>query len=172
MPTLRVNKEFNDQTYFITMTVNYWAKIFDRHNRWNILANSLIYCQGNMGLKIYAYVFMLNHLHLIIQSPDVSGFIRRFKSYTARELLKNIRETEPEILDLFKFQDGHFEFWRKSNKPQLIVTDHFFEQKLNYIHNNPVKKKYVEYPEEWKWSSASWYENGKQGGIQIDSMEI
>jgi REP element-mobilizing transposase RayT len=172
MPSVRVNRELNDQTYFTTMTVKNWHKVLDRNNRWDILADSLIYCQKHMGLKIYAYVFMLNHLHLIIQSPDVSGFIRSFKSYTAKELLKNIEKTELNIVNLFSFKDGHREFWEKTNKPELIITEKFFDQKFNYIHNNPVKKEYVDYPEDWEWSSADYYINGKQGRIKIDSMEI
>jgi putative transposase len=172
MPSVRVNKCLNDQTYFITMTVKGWYKVLERNNRWRTLTDSLEYCQKNMGLRIYAYVFMLNHLHLIIQSADVIGFIRQFKSYTAKILLKNIGETEPDILSLFHSGKGGYEFWKKTNKPELIIAEEFFTQKLNYIHNNPVKKGYVIYPEDWEWSSAGYYVNGKRGRIRIDVMEI
>lgn len=172
MPSVRVQKELNDQTYFITMTVRRWYYLFDRYQRWEILANSIRYCQENKDLKTYGYVFMLNHIHLIIQAPDVGGFIRDFKKFTANQMIKNLRETEPRLLRLFQLKDGPYEFWQKTNMPQLIESDEFFEQKLNYIHNNPVKKQYVENPEHWIWSSASHYYEAKEGRIKVDELWV
>ncbi len=77
--------------YFITPTIHNWYYIFDRHNRWQILTDSLKFCQENKSLKVYAYVFVLNHLHLIIQSPDAIGFIRDFKKFTSKKLIENIK---------------------------------------------------------------------------------
>jgi REP element-mobilizing transposase RayT len=134
--------------------------------------DSLKYLQKNKHLKIHAYVFMLNHIHLIIQSPDVSGAIRDFKSYTAKELLKNIKETEPSILELFRLQNGSYDFWQKTNMPELIETDYFLQQKLDYIHQNPVRKQYVSQPDHWIWSSAGYYENEEGGMIKIDPLDI
>ena len=86
MPTARISSELNSGIYFLTPTIWNWYYIFDRHDRWQILADSLIYCQKNKGLKIYSYVFMLNHLHLIVGSKDVAGFVRDFKRHTSTEL--------------------------------------------------------------------------------------
>jgi len=157
--------------YFVTLTIKKWYYIFDRYNRWDILADSLKYCQKNKGLKVHAYVFMLNHIHLIIQSPDVSGVIRDFKSHTAKALLINIKETEPTILRLFRSKEGKYEFWQKTNMPEIIETDYFLQQKLDYIHDNPVRKQYVSQPEHWIWSSAGYYENEEQGKIKIDPLD-
>lgn len=170
MPILKVDKELNSQMYFITFTVQRWYYLFDRCNRWQILADSIKYCQKTKGLKIYAYVFMLNHIHIMFQSPDVSGFIRDFKRHTTKELLKNIRKTEPNLIELFFNKDGQHEIWQKSNKPKLIETDYFSNQKFNYIHNNPVKKQYVKYPEHWMWSSAGYYKTEEQGYIKITHL--
>jgi len=156
MPIAQVHKENNHCQYFVTMTIEKWYYIFDRYDRWNILAESLKYCQQNKGLKIYAYVFMLNHIHMIIQSDDVSGFLRDFKKHTSRKLKENLKETEPEVLKLFiDKQTGEYSFWTMTNKPVILETEKFFMQKMNYIHNNPVKKQYIERSEYWKWSSAN-----------------
>jgi len=64
MPSIRVPKELKEEIFFLTFTVYRWYYLFDRHNRWDILIDSLKYCQANKGLKIYHFVFMLNHLHL------------------------------------------------------------------------------------------------------------
>ena len=55
--------------------------------------------------------------------------------------------------------------------PELIESDEFFQQKLDYIHNNPVRKQYVEKPENWTWSSASHYFEEKEGKIKIDYLD-
>ena len=109
MPINRVITENNSGIYFVTPTIWNWYYIFDRHNRWQILAESIKYCQNHKKLEVFAYVFMLNHIHLIIKSPDVSGFLRDFKKHTSKKLLENIKRFEPNILDLFKKQISFLE---------------------------------------------------------------
>jgi len=130
------------------MTIEKWYYIFDRYDRWDILAESLKYCQKNKGLKIFAYVFMLNHIHMIIQSDNVAGFLRDFKTFTSKKFRDNLNKTEPKVLKLFiDKKTEKYSFWQKSNKPKIMETEKFFLQKMNYILNNPVKKGYVERPE-------------------------
>ena len=154
MGTFRINRNEKGELYFCTLTLCGWYYIFDRHDRFRILADNLAYCQRTKGLKIYAYVFMLNHIHLIASANDLAGVLRDFKSFTAKELSKNICAFEPQILRLFQTEKG-FHFWQNGNEPKMIETEKFLHQKLTYIHNNPVKKEYVNYPEEWRWSSAN-----------------
>ncbi len=131
MPSLRINKEIKDRIYFVTLTIKNWYYIFDRHNRFQILENSFVYCQKN---KI-----------------DV---IRDMKTFLSKELQRNIIATEPTILKIFK-NNGKYNFWQNNNYPEIIESEKFLIQKANYIHNNPVRKQYVNYPEDWIWSSAS-----------------
>ncbi len=155
MPKARIKNDLKAGCYFVTPTIWNWYYIFDRHDRWQILADSLKFCQENKGLNIYSYVFMLNHLHLIVHSDNVSGFLRDFKTFTSKQLKINIQKNEPDILKLFLDFDGQYRFWKDDNQPKYIETDQFLLQKLNYIHMNPVKKGYVMRPEYWKWSSAN-----------------
>jgi len=155
MPQPRINSALNKgQLYFITPTIQNWYYIFDRHNRWQIIADSIKFCQKNKGLEVFAYVFMLNHLHLIVKSPDIIGFLRDFKKFTSKKLIENINETEPNVLELFKM-DGGYHFWKYDNFPKAIESEKFFLQKVNYIHDNPVSNGYVRRPEDWRWSSAN-----------------
>lgn len=154
MPSVRIKREYNSSIYFLTITVKNWYYVLDRYNRWDILANSLKFFQEKKNLKIFSYVFMINHIHLLVFSNDVSGFARDFKKFTSREILANIQKTEPSILKLFSSEEGN-QFWSKTNMPELIDSDKFFAQKSNYIHNNPVKRNYVEIAENWHWSSAN-----------------
>ncbi|MDD3190277.1 MAG: transposase [Candidatus Pacebacteria bacterium] len=154
MPSIRISKELNSEIYFITFTVKNWYYIFDRHNRFKILADSIKYCQKHKSLKLYAYVFMVNHVHMIVSAPDMIAFVRDFKRYTASEIIKNIIATEPDVIKLFQANEK-WEFWQKTNMPKIIESEDYFKQKINYIHNNPVRKQYIQVPEHWFWSSAN-----------------
>lgn len=155
MPSLRINKNNNSGFYFTTFTSYNWYYLFDRFNRWEIIAQSLQYCIDHKALELHGYIFMLNHLHLLFYSPDAVGFIRDFKKYTAKELKKSIETHEPHLIKLFLNKNGNYLFWQKTNMPLLIESEKVFFQKLDYIHNNPVRKQYVEKPEHWYWSSAN-----------------
>ncbi|WP_027158035.1 REP-associated tyrosine transposase [Methylobacter luteus] len=155
MPSRRVAAELNAGTYFLTLTVQRWYYLFDRHNRWQILSDSIRYCQDNKGLELNGYVFMLNHIHLIATSPDMAGFLRDFKRFTSGQFRRNLETTEPNVLKLFVDAQGSYRFWMETNAPKKIENPTFYLQKLNYIHENPVRKGYVSRPEHWFWSSAN-----------------
>lgn len=156
MPSVRISKDLNHLPHFLTLTVKRWYYVFDRHNRWQILYNSLKYCQKNKALKIFAWVFMLNHIHLIAQNQDLIGFVRDFKKYTSHQIMRNLRKTEPTVAKLFIEKNGRFSIWQKTNMPKPIETIEFMHQKIRYIENNPVRKGYVKHPEHWIWSSARY----------------
>lgn len=155
MPSLRIGHNNNSGFYFTTFTIKNWYYIFDRYNRWDILAQSLQYCIDNKNLLLFGFVFMLNHVHLLFHSPDAAGFIRDFKRHTSTEIKKNIEIYEPQILKLFVDENGAYSFWQKTNMPILIESEKVFFQKLFYIHDNPARKGYVEKPEYWYWSSSN-----------------
>ncbi len=155
MPSQRINKKCKSEIYFITLSIHKLYYLFDRHDRWEILLNSLEYCQKHKQLKIFNWVFMLNHIHLIVQAPDAIAFIRDFKTYTSKELKNNISITEPNILKLFIDKNREYHFWKSTNMPKLIETEKFYLNKATYIENNPVRKTYVRNPEDWIYSSAN-----------------
>jgi putative transposase len=165
MPSVRINKELKEGMYYLTFTVKRWYYLFDRHDRWDILLDSLRYCQKEKGLNIYNWVFMLNHIHLIAKSHDMIGFVRDFKTFTSKELKKNIIATEPNILKLFE-ENGRYQFWQKTNMPELIVNEEFYITKANYVEQNPVRKGYVREPEHWVYSSA----NEDEHLLEIESV--
>ena len=154
MPSIRVSKELKEEIFFLTFTVHRWYYLFDRHNLWDILTDSLKYCQNNKGIKIYHFVFMLNHMHLIASSKDMVGFIRDYKTFTAKEIKKNIGETEPHILKLFQV-GKEYHFWQKTNMPEIIRSEGFYLEKAQYVEQNPVRKRYVNRAEDWVYSSAN-----------------
>ena len=170
MPSNRIKNELCEHIYFVTLTVKNWYYIFDRHNRWNILADSLNFCIKKKGLSIFAYVFMMNHIHFVAQSEKLSAVLRDFKSFTARSILDNCKATEPSVLKLFQVSSNNYELWEHTNMPIILENENVLHQKINYIHNNPVRKNYVRETQDWLWSSARFYENGKQEIIEITEL--
>jgi REP element-mobilizing transposase RayT len=154
--------------YFLTFQIVGWLDIFTRKIYRDIAIESLQYCQQHKGLDLFSYVIMSNHIHLLAQSNkgDLSGIIRDFKNYTSKaflDLLDDPVESRREWLKLvfeyhgrFKNKQSH-QVWTHENHAELVYSQKFIEQKIIYIHNNPVRAGIVKSPEDYIYSSASNY---------------
>ena len=85
----RSRYKIHEPTYphFVTCTVLHWIPIFTRSETTEMIFDSLKYLQRNDNLKLYAYVILENHLHMIVQSDDLSKNMESFKKYTARRII-------------------------------------------------------------------------------------
>ena len=160
----------NDKVYFITITVVGWVDVFTRLSQRELLVSSLRYCQLNKGLELYAYCIMSNHLHLLcrgIQGKLLSDIIRDFKKFTSKkivELIQDQPESRREWMICY-FQDccGHlkrnqrYKVWQDGYHAEIVYSNKFLKEKLNYIHNNPVVNGIVDTPEDYRYSSARNY---------------
>jgi len=160
--------------HFITCTILHWIPIFTNKDSVDIILNSLKYLQKEDNLKIYAYVILENHLHMITQSKDLPKTIAKFKSFTAREIIKLLQKKNVKtILDQLAFykkahkKDREYQVWQEGYKPKLITSKKMMIETINYIHNNPVKRGYIDNPIHWRYSSARNYE-GLEGLIDIE----
>ena len=152
--------------------------VFTRKDYCNILLDSIRYCQKEKGLVLHAWCLMSNHIHLVISAKnnDTSDILRDFKKFTSKQIIKAITEHPGEsrkqwMLNIFK-QAGEqnsrnttYQFWRQDNHPIEFITSAFTNQKLEYIHNNPVVAGIVDKAEEYLYSSARDYYSGKQCGL-------
>jgi len=156
--------------YFITPTVVGWVDVFTRPIYKEIIIESLKYCQKEKGLKIYAYVIMTNHLHLILQAENgnLTEIIRDFKKFTSKQILKAIEENVQEsrkkwMLNMFEFagknnsNNTKYQFWQQHNNPIELYSNEVIDQKINYIHQNPIRNGLVEKEEDYLYSSARNY---------------
>jgi len=167
------------QPHFLTFCVVGKIPIFTNSKLCNLVIEDLKYCGVNFGLKVYAYVIMDNHIHLIISSEnDLSDIIRRFKSHLAKTIISKLefdsRSWIVNLLANFKLnrkRDQIHQFWSENNHPELIQGVKMFNQKIDYIHQNPVRRGLVSNPEAWNYSSAGWYEK-KTGLFEIDDIEV
>ncbi len=161
-----------DAPHFMTLTVLHWIPIFTRPEAVEIMFDTLRYLMRE-GLTVYSYVVLENHLHLIAQCPQLAKNIARLKSYTAKQLLAYLQKNNVKtILDQLAFYkkahkgDRNLQFWQEGVHPELIQGDVMMRQKTDYIHQNPVKRGYVELAEHWRYSSARNY-IGQRGLLEV-----
>lgn len=157
-----------DELYFVTLTIIDWIDVFTRRKYNDFIIENLDWCQQNKRLNVYAYVIMTNHIHMIANVTDgsLSDVLRDFKTYTSKELIKLIQENPQEsrsgwMLRLFERagkynnQNINFQFWQNGNHPLLLYSTEVIEQKINYIHQNPVRAGFVGSAHEYWYSSAN-----------------
>ena len=84
--------------HFLTCTVLNWIPLFTRPQTVGIVLNALRYRQEEIGWKIYGYVILENHLHMIVQAENLAMELPHFKSYTARKLIDHLKECRAERL--------------------------------------------------------------------------
>ena len=153
--------------YFITLTVEGWVDAFTRKELVEELVKNIQYCQQSKGLEVFAYVIMPSHVHMIVRRGGglLSDLLRDFKAYTAKQLLSLIATHTSEsrrewMLPFFqqqaigKAQNKHFAFWRKDSHPIELWSGKVVEQKIRYIHQNPVEQGIVTEAHHYRLSSA------------------
>lgn len=153
--------KFNNKegAYFISFATVYWLDVFTRQIYFNVLEESIDYCRAEKGMEVFAYCFMPSHVHLIFRSgnEDPSGLIRDFKGFTAKKLIKTIEENPQEsrkewLLWMMeragkkKSNVKQRQFWQQHNKPIELWSEKVIQQKIDYIHNNPVESGFVTDP--------------------------
>ena len=162
------------QPYFVSCSVVHWQKAFNDSEYCNILIESLTYCQAHKGLIIYGWCFMPDHIHLIIgtHKNPMQDIMRDFKSYTSQYISKKMMKhrANPEMNKIMQIMcrsglknsnNKDWQFWQQHNNPKELFSAKIAEQKLNYVHFNPVKAGLASRPTDWLYSSARDYEGKK-----------
>ena len=166
------NRISEGYAYFMTLTVVDWVDVFTRPVYKHIIVDSLKYCQEAKGLEIYGWVLMSNHLHLLAsaikEGITMSDILRDFKKFTSKKIVETVLQEPTEsrkqwMMYRFEFAGKYnskikdYKFWQDGNDAKEIFSATFFEQKFQYIHENPVRAEIVEYPEDYLYSSARNY---------------
>ena len=120
---------------------------------------------------MFAFCIMPSHIHLIAKTEDdvsLSNVLRNFKSYTSKQIIKMIEESHTEsrrewLLYMFEFygkKNAHnvkYQFWQQNNHAFDLFSNKFIDQKVNYIHNNPVEARIVTEPHFYVYSSDNQF---------------
>lgn len=149
--------------FFITTTCHERLHLLTSEKYFSILYDSLEFVNKKFNAQIVAYVFMPNHIHFIVyfhKENHLSSYMRDFKKFTSVRIRKLIEEEgKSELLDKLRYADREqkFKVWMDRFDDVFIRNTKVLLTKMNYIHQNPVKKEWVEAPEEYKHSSAGFY---------------
>jgi len=178
MSTWKIHPDIDH--YYCTNTIVEWYPIFTESSLFDVIIESLIHCMDEKGLRLHAYVIMLNHIHLICSSASklsVSDIMRDFKRFTSIKISSSFKEKNHQsVLDVFrraaqqKGLNQNYKVWQDGFHPISIHTGSFFRNKLEYIHHNPVRKGYVLEPQHWFYSSASNYMGNNHTALEIDFL--
>ncbi len=173
----------SDYAHFVTFSVINWIDALSRPQYKDIVINSLKYCIDNKSLSLHAWVIMNNHVHLIISSREnkLENIMRDLKRHTSKELLKaiddNIQESRKSwMMWLFKSageensNNKDYQFWQQDNHPILLGDEVMMQQKLRYIHENPVRAGIVYEPQHYVYSSAINYYENKDGLLPLELL--
>ncbi len=164
--------------YFLTFQIVRWIDIFTRQVYKDIILDSFRFCQKNKGLKVHSWVIMSNHIHAILSSDNenLSGTIRDFKTFTSKAIIEAIKQRNESrkvwMLTLFEFEatkhkrNKNYQVWTHDNHPVELLSNKFIDQKIEYIHDNPIKAGIVDKSEDYVYSSARDY-TGEKGLLDI-----
>ena len=125
------------------------------------------------AFEVEGFVVMPEHIHLLIGEPAIgnpSKVMQVLKQETARKLLpKPKRGTSRQQRSLFPEpeQSRKPQFWQRRFYDFNVWSQHKRTEKLNYMHDNPVKRGLVTEPEQWKWSSYCTYRDRMDGLVTI-----
>jgi putative transposase len=166
--------------YFCTSTIIEWQRLFKSETYAQVIVESLNYCRKEKGLLLFGLVIMLNHIHYMVSSRencDLSGIIRDFKRYTSTQMTTLLeQDNERLLLHIFrkagKSQGTKIKIWQDEFHPVAIISEKWFNEKMAYMHDNPVRKGFVVNPEDWKYSSARNWILDKHDVIFLDLAQL
>ncbi len=166
--------------YFWTATIHGWKHLLKDDAMKMEIIQSLQWLTNRDLIAVYAYVIMPNHLHFIWtvksnngrESPQ--GSLLKFTAHRFRKILYQTNQQVLQEYEVTAVNKLH-EFWQRDSLALPLYSRPFLLQKIAYIHNNPIAKhwKLAAYPAAYRFSSASYYENGKdEFGILTHIAEI
>jgi REP element-mobilizing transposase RayT len=159
---------FDHYLQFITITNLNWLPVLENEHHKAILIEALQPRTLLEQVSIYAFVIMPNHFHAIWHLHDginKSAFQRDLLKFTASRILKHMLKNKNPLIEQLRVNaaDREYQVWERNSLSIDIHSRSLFQQKLEYIHHNPLQPKWnlASVPEEYYFSSASFYETGE-----------
>ena len=157
--------------HFITFSVNRRRRLLDLEQPKRIVLGVLNYAIEKHAARCAGFVIMPDHVHALIWFPELgqlSPFMHEWKRQSSLRIRAWYRENASNYVA--DFGEGK-RFWQPKYFPFEIYTTRKAEEKLRYLHLNPVRAGLVERAVDWPWSSARWYEQGQSVGVPITRLD-
>jgi len=164
----RNSKMLLDEIYFWTDTIKDWHKLLDDDFNKNVIIDCWRNLVNRKKIRLYAFVIMPNHIHAVWEMLSINGKempYASFNKFTSHQFLERVRIHSTEQIVHYKEyhdEERHHRFWQRDPLAVLMDSRDKVEQKIEYIHLNPLQEQWnlVSRPENYKWSSARFYETG------------
>jgi REP element-mobilizing transposase RayT len=154
----------DNPAYYLTSVAHNRLPIFQKDKIKQIVCNAFDEARRSGGIKIFAYVIMPDHTHLLTDSPrPINEVLRYMNGISAKRLIDHLRsngfESSLAKLRIREREQGHKHSVYEHHPNAFRVTgEDAFMQKVSYIHHNPVRAGLVEHPDEYLYSSAKqWH---------------
>ena len=152
---------------FFTATILEWKTLLNTDKYIDIIIESLRFLVLHQRIKLFCFVIMPNHIHLIwqIQAGHKRENVQRdFLKFTSQNIRYDLMEFNNELLQEFKVdaKDREYQIWERNPLSIDLYNHKIFMQKLEYIHTNPLQEKWnlANSEEAYIYSSALFYETG------------
>lgn len=155
MPSRLKRYQQDGQIHFVTFCCYHRRRSLMHEASRRIFEKALERVRRSYGLRVYGYVVMPEHVHLLVDEPDHDTLAVALKSLKQGVSRRLIGEAE--------------HFWQKRYYDFNVLASTKLVEKLRYIHRNPVKSGLCEHPEDWEWSSFRHYATGCEGPVEIES---
>jgi putative transposase len=160
------------QSHFVTFSCYRRQPFLNANPTRRIFELALERVRHTFGLRVYAYVVMPEHVHVLISEPDrglLADALKSLKQGVSRRLIATVEsDGAPFKPGVGLSGDFPHHFWQKRYYDFNVRNYHQFVEKIDYIHQNPVKRGLCERAEEWKWSSFPQYATGRAGQVEIE----
>lgn len=150
--------------HFTTATVKHWKHLLKPDKYKQIITESLAFLAKEQSVWVYAFVIMPNHFHLIWQMRGATQLPHvqlRFMKFVAQKIKYDLRFNHPAVLEHFKVtrKDRQYQFFKEKPLSVPLYPDEVFWQKMEYIHMNPLQRRWrlAASPEAYVYSSAAFY---------------
>jgi putative transposase len=159
--------------YYFTSVTHHRLPIFQKDALRQRLCDAWAEARDNHGILILAYVIMPDHVHLLVYSDkELSEVLRLLNGIAARRVIQYLKESGFES-SLFKLRgevrerNHKHSVWEHHTDSLDIFGEDTFRQKVEYIHQNPVRAGLVERAEDYRFSSARLWK-----GLSLDDEPL
>jgi REP-associated tyrosine transposase len=157
---MRLTISKDDPCLFITAVANHRLPVFSTDVIKTITCAAIDEARTSCGFLLFAYVLMPDHFHVMTDSPRKPSIVLQFlKGIVSRRVLGYLKEMKYETslrkLEHDSWKRSHrYSLWQHDSEVFSITSETTFMQKVNYIHQNPVRAGLVERAEDYRWSSV------------------
>jgi len=167
--------------YFLTSVTNLRLPVFQTDRLKKVLTDAFIEARASAEFKLFAYVIMPDHYHVITDNKlKASEVLRYLNGISARRVINYLKDNNHvSSLNKLRKEEGRngykYSLWEHHSNTFLITTESMMLQKVNYIHLNPVDEQLVDEPVDYLFSSFRFWSNRMrhpQEPLEVDTKEL